>query len=99
MFTQIQVDNHRALVSGATLKKIIMDRLPDKFLKQMHTVDLTGKRGEEIITIITNVGRAAEKCDQVRRTLGLRKPISKVRKEVRKTSRFKSKLGVINQET
>jgi hypothetical protein len=73
--------NDKALVSGAALKKIILDRLPHKILEQMHTVDLTGKTDEEIITIITNAGRTAEKWDEAKRNLGLRKSITENRKE------------------
>jgi hypothetical protein len=68
MFTQIQMHNDKALVSGAALKKIILDRLPHKILEQMHTVDLTGKTDEEIITIITNAGRTAKNGMKPRRT-------------------------------
>jgi len=51
----------------------------------MHTVDLTGKTDDELITIITNAGRTAEKWDEARKNLGLKKPISKVRKGVQKS--------------
>jgi len=85
MFTKIQMFNDRALVSGAALKKIILDRLPHKILEQMHTVDLTGKTDDELITIITNAGRTAEKWDEARKNLGLKKPVSEVRKEVRQS--------------
>ena len=81
MFTQIQMFNDRALVTGAALKKIILDRLPHKILEQMHTVDLTGKTDEELITIITNAGRTAEKWDEARKNLGLKRPVAEVRKE------------------
>ena len=94
MFTQIQMFNDRALVTGAALKKLILDRLPHKILEQMHTVDLTGKTDEELITIITNAGRTAEKWDEARKNLGLKKPITEVRREsgkflkTRKETRF-----------
>jgi len=81
MFTKIQMFNDRALVTGAALKKIILDRLPHKILEQMHTVDLTGKTDEELITIITNAGRTAEKWDEARKNLGLKIPVAEVRKE------------------
>jgi hypothetical protein len=45
MFTQIQMHNDKALVSGAALRKILFYRLPHKILEHMHTVDLTGKTG------------------------------------------------------
>jgi hypothetical protein len=49
MFTQIQMHNVKAMVSGAALKKIIFDRLPHKILEQIHLVDHTGKTDDEII--------------------------------------------------
>jgi hypothetical protein len=61
MFTQIQMGNDKALVSGAVFKKIFLDQLPHKILGQMHTVDQTQKSDNEIITIITNAGRTTEK--------------------------------------
>jgi len=82
MFTQIQMHNDKALVSRVALKKIILDRLPHKILEQMHTIDLTSKTDEEIIAIITNAGRTAEKWDEAKKNLGLRKSISDVRSEV-----------------
>jgi len=94
MFTQIQMFNDRALVTGAALKKLILDRLPHKILEQMHTVDLTRKTDDELITIITNAGRTAEKWDEARKNLGLKKPVAEVRKEsgrflkARKETRF-----------
>ena len=91
MFTQIQMHNDRALVSRAALKKIILDRLPHKDLKQLHTVNLTGKTDDEIITIITNAGRTAERWDEARKNQTLKKPILEVRKDVRGTSRFEKK--------
>jgi len=72
MCTQIQTHNDKALVMGAALKKLILERLPAKILEQMHTVDLTGKTDQEIITIITNAGRTAEKWDAARKNLGLK---------------------------
>jgi hypothetical protein len=88
MFTQIQMHNDKALVSGAALKKIILDRLPYKILEQIHTVDLTGKTDVEIIAIITNAGRTAEKCDEAKKNLGLRKSITDSRKEVQSKPQF-----------
>ena len=78
MFTQIQMQNDKAMVPGAALKKIILDRLPHKILEQMHTVDLTGKTDNEIISIITNAGRTAENWDEVKKNLRLKRTISKV---------------------
>jgi hypothetical protein len=56
MFTQIQIYNDKVIVSGAALKKIILNRLLHKILEQIHTVDLTGKTDKEIIITITNAG-------------------------------------------
>jgi len=72
MFTKIQTFNNKAMVSGAALKKLILERLPQKILDQMHVVDLTGKTDNEIITIITNAGRTAEKWEATRKNLGLK---------------------------
>jgi hypothetical protein len=43
MFTKIQMYNDKATVAGAALKNIILDRLPEHILEQMHTVDFAGK--------------------------------------------------------
>ena len=72
MFTKIRTFNDKAMVSGAALKKIILERLPQKILDQMHVVDLPGKTDNEIITIITNAGRTAEKWEPARKNLGLK---------------------------
>jgi hypothetical protein len=84
MFTQKQMHNDMALVSGATLKQIILDRLPHKIFKQMHTVDFTRQTDDEIITIFTHTGRTAENWDEAKRKLGQRKSILEVRKDVQK---------------
>jgi hypothetical protein len=39
LFTKIQTFNNKAMVTGAALKKMILERLPQKIIKQMHTVD------------------------------------------------------------
>jgi len=70
MFTKIQTFYDKAMVSGAALKKLILERLPQKILEQMHVVNLTGKTDIEIITIITNAGRTAEKWAAARKTFG-----------------------------
>jgi len=88
MFIQIQMYNNKAMVSGAALKKIILDRLPHKILEQMHMVNLTGKTDNEIINIITNAGRTAEKWDEAKKNLGLRKSISDITKKVQQKPRF-----------
>jgi hypothetical protein len=92
MFTQIQMDNDKAMVSGAAFKKIILDHLPYKILKQSHTVDLTSKTHDEIITIITNAGRTAEKWDEAKKNLGsVRRTVTETRKELLGKSRFERK--------
>jgi len=72
MFTQIQTLNDKAAVTGAAFKKLILERLPHKILEQMHTVDLTRRTDQEIMTIITNAGRTAEKWEAARNNLGLK---------------------------
>jgi len=72
MFTKIQTYNDKAMVSGAALNTLILVRLPQKILEQMHVVDPTGKTDNEIITIITNAGRTAEKWEAARKNLGLK---------------------------
>jgi CHAT domain-containing protein len=72
MFTQIQTLNDKATVTGAAFKKLILERLPHKILEQMHMVDLTGRTDQEIMTIITNAGRTAEKWEAARNNLGLK---------------------------
>jgi hypothetical protein len=70
MFTQIQTHNDKALVTAAALKKLILERLPQKILDQIHIVDLTGKTDQEMISMITNAGRTVEKWDAARKNLG-----------------------------
>jgi hypothetical protein len=62
----------KAMVTGTALKKMILERLPQKILDQMHTVDLTGKTDQEIISVITNAGRTTEKWEAARNNLGLK---------------------------
>jgi hypothetical protein len=88
MFTQIQMHNDQTLGSGAALKKIILDRLTQRIWEHMHTVDLTGKTDDEIISIVTNAGRTAEKWDAARKNFGLKKPISERWKETQMITRF-----------
>jgi hypothetical protein len=59
MFTKIQMYNDKAQLTGAGLNKLILDRLPEKVLGQMHVVDLTRKTDQEMIEIITKAGRTA----------------------------------------
>jgi len=88
MFTQIQTLNDMAAVTGAAFKKLILERLPHKILEQMHTVDLTGRTDQEIMTIITNAGRTAEKWEAARNNLGLK---SQFKVKEKALSRFQRK--------
>jgi hypothetical protein len=74
MFTQIQTWNDKAQLTGAGLKKLILDRLPTKILEQMHTVDLIGRTDADIIDVITKAGRTAEKWEEAKQNLGTRIP-------------------------
>jgi hypothetical protein len=60
------------LVPGVAFKKFIQERLPQKIMEQMHTVDLTGKTDQVIITIIINADRKGEKWDAARKNLRLK---------------------------
>jgi len=82
MFTQIQIHNDKALVSGAALKKLILDRLPHMILEPMHTIDLTGKPDAKMIVIITRAGGTADEWDGAKKCLGFKKLISEVSKMV-----------------
>jgi hypothetical protein len=72
MFTKLQMYNHMAQLTGAGLKILILDRLPEKVLSQMHMVDLTGKTDQEMIDIITKAGRPAAKWEEGRKNLSIR---------------------------
>jgi hypothetical protein len=72
MFTKIQTFNDKAMVTGAALRKMILERLPQKIIDEIHTVDLTGKTDKEIISSITTVGRTAEQWEAARENLGLK---------------------------
>jgi len=67
IFTKIQMYNDKAMVTGAAFKKLVLKWLPQKILEQLYTVDLTGKTDREIISIITNAGRTAERWDAARK--------------------------------
>ena len=69
MFTRIQTFNDKAQITGAALRKFILERLPAKILDQMHVVDLTGKTDQEMIDIITNAGKTAERWEEARDNL------------------------------
>jgi len=49
----------------------------------MHTIDLTGKADYEIIDIITTAGRTAEKWDEGKKVLGLRRSVTDVQRTVK----------------
>jgi len=89
MFTKIQTFNHKAKVSGAALKKIILQRLPQKIIEQMHTVDLTGKTDQELNAIITSAGRTAEKWEAARKNLGIKASMKTYEKMHHKLERSK----------
>jgi hypothetical protein len=74
MFTKIQMYNDNAQLTRAGLKKLNLDRLPEKVLSQMHVVDLTGKMDRDMMDIITNAGRTAEKWEEARKNLSTRTP-------------------------
>jgi hypothetical protein len=71
MFTQIQTFIDKVVVTGAVLTMLILELLPQRIIEQLHTVNLTGKIDQEIITIITNIGQNAEKSGSARKSLGL----------------------------
>jgi hypothetical protein len=81
MFTRIQTFNDKAQITGAALKKFILERLPTKILDQMHVVDLTGKTDQEMIDIITNAGKTAERWEEARDNLLIKSYDTKDRKE------------------
>jgi hypothetical protein len=72
MFTKIRTFNDKAMISGAALKKMILERLLQKIMEHMHTVDLMGNTDSDIITIISNEGKTAEKWKATRKNLGLK---------------------------
>jgi hypothetical protein len=91
MFTKIQLYNDKAQLTGAGLKKLILDMLPEKVLSQMHVVDLTGKTDQEMIDIITKAGRTAEKWEEARKNLGVRTPRERDRKPEKPKDKFRVK--------
>jgi hypothetical protein len=60
------------MVTGASLKKMSLERLQQKIIEQMHTVNLTGKTDQEIISITTNTTRTVQKWEVTRTKLGLK---------------------------
>jgi len=72
MLTRIQTFNDKPRLTGAVLKKFILERLTMKILDQMHVVDLTGKTDQEMIDIITNAGKTADKWDEAKENVVLK---------------------------
>jgi hypothetical protein len=87
MFTKFQTFNEQAMVTGAALQKMILERLRQKILEQMLTLDLPGNMDQDIITIITNAGRTAEKLDAARKNLGLKRAMKTYEKKYSKLER------------
>jgi len=57
----------------------------------MHTLDLTRKTDQEMITIITTVGRTAEKWEAARKTLGLKATLKSYNKKYQKLERSRDR--------
>jgi len=91
MFTKIQTFNDKAKVSGAAMKKIILQRLPQEILEQMHTVDLTEKTDQELYAIITSAGRTAEKWEAAWKILGIKASMKTYEKKHHKLEGSKEK--------
>jgi len=91
MVTKIQTFNDKVMVTGEALKLMILERLPQKILEQMHMVDLTGKTDQEIINIITRAGWTAEKWEAARKNLGLRASLKSYDKKHPKLERNQDK--------
>jgi hypothetical protein len=60
-----------------------------KILDQMHVIDLTGKSDQEMIDIITNAGKKAEKWDDAKENLLLKSLDSKERKSKNSKDEFR----------
>jgi len=50
-------------------------------LEQMHTVEITGRSDNKIIDSITKAGRMAEKWDEAKKNLGLKRSFAETKKE------------------
>lgn len=72
MFTLMQSFNQMAILTGVALKESVLEWLAQKIIEQLHSVDLTGKTNQEIISIITNVGWTAETWEAARKHFGLK---------------------------
>jgi hypothetical protein len=93
MFTRIQTFNDKAQITGAALKKFILERLPAKILDQMHVVDLSGKTDQEMIDIITNAGKTAERWEEARENL-LIKPYESKERKLKSTKKDKESFRI-----
>lgn len=91
MFKKIHTFNDTVKVSGASQKKMILQRLPQKILEQMQTVDLMAKTDQEMYTIISNGGRIAEKCEAARKNGELKALMKTYDKKHHKLERGKEK--------
>jgi hypothetical protein len=91
VFIKIQTLNDKAMVTGAALNIIILERLPQKILEQINKVDLSRKTDQEIITIITNAGRTAEKWAAARKHVVFKASLTSFVKEYLKLERRKDK--------
>jgi len=107
MFTKIQTFNDKARVTGAALKKLILESLPQRVLEEIHTVDLTGKTDQEITSTLINAGLTAEKWEAARKNLGLKatlksyKTFSGTKKSDKKSQRRKKfdSLRLVRKQT
>jgi len=73
MFTEIQIHDDQGMVTCGVLKMQILNQLPYRIVEQMHSTNNMGKGDLQITAIITLAGRTAEKLDEVRNSLGLKK--------------------------
>jgi hypothetical protein len=89
MFPKIETFNHKAMDTGAALKKMILERLPQNVL---------GKSDQEIISIITSAGRPAEKLEAARKNLGPKTSLRTYEKKHYNLGRFKDKPETIEQQ-
>jgi hypothetical protein len=80
MFTKIETFNDKAMVTGAALKKRILEWLPHKIIEQIHGVDLTGKTDQEMFSIITHAGRTTEQWEAARMNHGLKATLNSYEK-------------------
>jgi hypothetical protein len=93
MFMNIEMFNHNTQLTGAGLKKLILDRFPEKVLSQMHAVDLTAKTDQELIDIITKTGRTAEKLEEAKKNLSTRTPRTWDKPEWKPKDKFRVNKG------